>query len=93
MIEVIKKVVRAYEHGRFMKCGLDTLIRINEKKCFIDCNNGVHGFFSWGTDCVAFADTGLKTDCVINIVLKYRAYGFVFVNRHIEQRLVMLNTI
>ena len=39
MIEVIKKVVRAYEHGRFMKCGLDTLIRINEKKCFIDCNN------------------------------------------------------
>ena len=32
MIEVIKKVVRAQEHGRFMKCGLDTLIRINEKK-------------------------------------------------------------
>ena len=30
MIEVIKKVIRAYEHGRFMKCGLDTLVRIDE---------------------------------------------------------------
>ena len=39
MIEVIKKVVNAHERGSFMKCGLDTLIRINEKKCFIDCNN------------------------------------------------------
>ena len=39
MIEVIKKVVRAYERGSFMKCGLDTLIRIDEKTCFIDCNN------------------------------------------------------
>lgn len=39
MIEVIKKVVNAHEHGSFMKCGLDTLIRIDEKKCFIDCNN------------------------------------------------------
>ena len=39
MIEVIKKVVRAYERGSSMKCGLDTLIRIDEKTCFIDCNN------------------------------------------------------
>ena len=39
MIEVIRKVVNAHEHGSFMKCGLDTLIRIDEKTCFIDCNN------------------------------------------------------
>lgn len=39
MIEVIKKVVRAYEHGSFMKCGLDTLVRIDEKECFIDCDD------------------------------------------------------
>ena len=39
MIEVIRKVVNAHEHGNFMKCGLDTLIRIDEKKCFIDCKN------------------------------------------------------
>ena len=39
MIEVIKKVVNAHERGSFMKCGLDTLIRIDEKTCFIDCNN------------------------------------------------------
>ena len=39
MIDVIKKVVTAHEHGNFMKCGLDTLIRIDEKTCFIDCNN------------------------------------------------------
>ena len=30
MIEVIKKVVNAHENGSFMKCGLDTLIRIDE---------------------------------------------------------------
>ena len=39
MIEVIKKVVRALERGHFMECGIDTLIRIDEKTCFIDCNN------------------------------------------------------
>ena len=38
MIEVIRKVVNAHEHGRFLKCGIDTLIRIDEKECFIDCN-------------------------------------------------------
>ena len=32
MIEVIRKVVNAHEHGSFMKCGLDTLIRIDGKK-------------------------------------------------------------
>ena len=31
MIEVVKKVVRALEHGHFMGCGIDTLIRIDEK--------------------------------------------------------------
>ena len=39
MIEVIKEIVEANKHGRFMKCGIDTLIRIDKKKCFIDCND------------------------------------------------------
>lgn len=33
MIETVRKVVEAQEHGRFMKCGIDTLIRIDEKEC------------------------------------------------------------
>ena len=39
MIEVVRKVIKEHEHDKFMKYGIDTLIRINEKKCFIDCNN------------------------------------------------------
>ena len=39
MIEVIKKVVRARKLGPFKMCDIDTLIRIDEKKCFIDCKN------------------------------------------------------
>ena len=39
MIEVIKKVVRALERGHFIECGIDTLIRIDEKEWFTDCKN------------------------------------------------------
>lgn len=41
MIEIIKKVVDAHEHGRFMKCGLDTLIRIDEYPDVFSCEHCV----------------------------------------------------
>ena len=39
MKEVIKKVIRALEHGHFMECGIDTLIRIDNKDLDNYCRN------------------------------------------------------
>ena len=39
MKEVIRRIIRMNEQGRLTICGIDTLIRIDEKKCFIDCKN------------------------------------------------------
>lgn len=39
MKEVIRRIIRMNEQGRLTTCGIDTLIRIDEKECFIDCKN------------------------------------------------------
>ena len=39
MIEIVRKVVRAHEHGSFMNCGMDTLLRIDEAPEILSCKH------------------------------------------------------